>query len=81
MAFLPILAPIALMLVKTIGDMCAWPALIMGVMDILGTPAVALMVGLLIAVIGYHQIFPNDKTAWGFDGVFAEALRTQARSS
>lgn len=76
MAFLPILAPIALMLVKTIGDMCAWPASVMGVMDILGTPAVALMVGLLIAVIGYHQIFPNDKTAWGFDGVFAEALRT-----
>ena len=80
MAFLPIPAPIALMLVKTIVDMCAWPPSVMCVLAILRTTAVALMVGLLIAVIGYHQIFPNDKTAWGFDGVFAEALRTQARS-
>lgn len=76
MAFLPILAPIALMLIKTIGDMCAWPAAFMGVMDILGTPAVALLVGLIIAAIGYHQIFPEDKAAWGFDGVLADALRT-----
>ena len=76
MAFLPILAPIALMLIKTIGDMCTCPEAVMGVMDILGTPAVALLVGLIIAAIGYHEIFPEDKTAWGFDGVFAEALRT-----
>lgn len=76
MAFLPFLAPIALMLIKTIGDMCTWPEAVMGVMDILGTPAVALLVGLIIAAIGYHEIFPEDKTAWGFDGVFAEALRT-----
>ena len=76
MAFLPILAPIALMLIKTIGDMCAWPEAVMGVMDILGTPSVALLVGLIIAAIGYHGIFPEDKSAWGFDGVFAEALRT-----
>ena len=52
MAFLPILAPIALMLIKTIGDMCTWPEAVMGVMDILGTPAVALLVGLIIAAIG-----------------------------
>ncbi len=76
MAFLPILAPIALMLLKTIGDMCSWPAGLMSVVDVLGTPPVALLVGLLIAVIGYHQIFPEDKEAWGFDGVFADALRT-----
>ncbi len=76
MAFLPILAPIALMLIKTIGDMCAWPAAVMGVMDILGTPAVALLIGLIIAAVGYHNIFPEDKAAWGFDGVLAEALRT-----
>lgn len=76
MAFLPILAPIALMLIKTIGDMCAWPAAVMGVMDILGTPAVALLIGLIIAAVGYHNIFPDDKTAWGFDGILADALRT-----
>lgn len=52
MAFLPILAPIALMLIKTIGDMCAWPAAVMGVMDILGTPAVALLIGLIVGAGG-----------------------------
>lgn len=76
MAFLPILAPIALMLLKTIGDMMSWPVGLMSVMDVLGTPAVALLIGLLIAVVGYMKIFPEDKEAWGFDGVFADALRT-----
>lgn len=76
MAFLPILTPIVLMLIKTIGEMAGMSGIPRSVFDILGTPAVALMVGLLIAVAGYRQIFPDDKTAWGFDGVFAEALRT-----
>jgi GntP family gluconate:H+ symporter len=76
MAFLPIVAPIALMLLKTIGAMCAWAETVMGVVNILGTPAVALLVGLLIAAVSYHHINPNDKTAWGFDGVLADAMRT-----
>lgn len=76
MAFLPIIAPIVLMLIKTIGAMCGLSGGIMGVFDILGIPAVALLVGLLIALVGYHQIFPEDKAAWGFDGVFADALKT-----
>ncbi len=76
MAFLPIIAPIVLMLIKTIGDMCGLSGIVMNVFAVLGTPAVALLVGLLIALVGYHQIFPEDKEAWGFDGVFADALRT-----
>lgn len=76
MSFLPILAPIALMLLKTIGEMVGWQGMLMNLVEILGTPAVALMVGLLIALMGYCQIFPEDKTAWGFDGVFADALKT-----
>lgn len=76
MAFLPILAPIALMLIKTIGNMCGVSGILMSIFDILGIPAVALLTGLIIAVIGYHQIFPEDTAAWGFDGVFADALRT-----
>lgn len=76
MAFLPILAPIVLMLVKTIGDMCGLSGIVMGIFNVLGTPPVALLVGLLIALAGYHQIFPEDKEAWGFDGVFADALKT-----
>ena len=76
MSFLPIVAPIVLMLLKTIGDMCGWPAGLMSVVDVLGTPAVALLVGLIIAAIGYHQTWPEDKKAWGFDGVLADAMRT-----
>lgn len=76
MAFLPIIAPIVLMLLKTIGDMMGFGGVVMAVLDVLGTPAVALLIGLLIALFGYHQIFPEDKEAWGFDGVFSDALKT-----
>lgn len=76
MAFLPILTPIVLMLIKTIGDMCGLEGILMSIFTVLGTPAVALLAGLIIALIGYHQIFPEDNKAWGFDGVFADALKT-----
>lgn len=76
MAFAPILVPIALMLIKTILSMTGLTGIAVDVMNVLGTPPVALLAGLIIAAIGYHQICPEDKTAWGFDGVLAEALRT-----
>lgn len=76
MAFAPILVPIALMLLKTILSMTGLTGIVADVMNVLGTPPVALLAGLIIAAIGYHQICPEDKTAWGFDGVLAEALRT-----
>ena len=76
MAFLPILTPIVLMLVKTIGEMAGMAGIPRAVFDVLGTPAVALMVRLLIAAVGYRQNVPEDKTAWGFDGVVADAMKT-----
>lgn len=76
MAFLPILTPIMLMLLKTIGQMCGLQGVLMDIFAVMGTPAVALLVGLIIALVGYHQIFPEDTKAWGFDGVFADALKT-----
>ncbi len=76
MAFLPIVVPILLMLIKTIGEMAGLSGIVLAVFSVLGTPAVALMVGLIIAVIGYITIFPDDKEAWGFDGVLADALKT-----
>lgn len=76
MAFLPIVMPILLMLLKTIGQMCGLEGVLMNIFSVLGTPAVALLVGLIIDLIGYHQIFPEDTKAWGFDGVFADALKT-----
>ena len=76
MAFLPILTPIMLMLLKTIGQMWGLQGVLMDIFAVLGTPAVALLVGLIIALVGYHQIFPEDTKVWGFDGVFADALKT-----
>lgn len=76
MSFSPILVPIALMLLKTIGGMCGWSGFLMNAVSLLGTPAVALLIGLLIAAVGYHQMYPEDDKAWGFDGILAEAMRT-----
>ena len=76
MSFLPILGPIALMLLKTIGGMMGISGFAASMIDLFGTPAVALMVGLLIAAVGYHQIHPEDTLAWGFDGVLADSLKT-----
>lgn len=76
MSFAPILVPIALMLLKTIGSMLGWTGAFISVVALLGTPAVALLVGLLIIAYGYSQIFPEDDKAWGFDGVLADALKT-----
>ena len=76
MSFLPILVPIALMLLKTVGSMCKLTGTLALVLNIVGTPAVALLIGLLIAAVGYHNIFPEDTKAWGFDGVIADAMKT-----
>lgn len=75
-AFLPILVPIFLMLLKTIGDMVASENVLLSVLDVIGTPAVALLIGLLLAAYTYHQIHPEDKDAWSFDGVVADSLKT-----
>lgn len=75
-SFLPIIVPIFLMLLKTVGDMLTWGGVVMTVLGVLGTPAVALLVGLLIAAYTYHQVHPEDKTAWSFDGVVADSLKT-----
>ena len=50
-AFLPILAPIALMLIKTIGNMCGVSGILMSIFDILGIPTVALLAGLIIGIL------------------------------
>lgn len=75
-AFLPILMPIFLMLIKTIGDMAKLNGPLMSVFDVIGTPVVALLIGLLLASYTYARIHPEDKTAWSFDGVIADSLRT-----
>ena len=56
--------------------MCKLTGTLALVLNIVGTPAVALLIGLLIAAVGYHNIFPEDTKAWGFDGVIADAMKT-----
>lgn len=76
MAFLPILTPILLILLKTFGAMLGWEGAVASVLNVAGTPAVALFAGLIIAAVSYRRAVPEDKKAWGFDGILAEALRT-----
>lgn len=75
-AFMPILMPIFLMLIKTIGDMLKLQGIAMQIFDVVGTPVIALLIGLLLAAYTYSHIHPEDKTAWGFDGVVADSLKT-----
>ena len=49
---------------------------LMSVFDVVGTPVVALLIGLLLASLTYVRIHPEDKTAWSFDGVIADSLKT-----
>lgn len=75
-AFMPIIVPIFLMLLGTVGSMVGLEGVLANVLTILGTPAVALLIGLLIAAVTYHQVHPEDKTAWSFDGIVADSLKT-----
>ena len=75
-SFMPILVPILLMLLKTVGDMVASENILLSILNVIGTPAVALLIGMLLAAYTYHNIHPEDKLAWSFDGLVADSLRT-----
>lgn len=76
MSFLPILMPILLMLGKTVLSMTGAQNGFAGVMNILGTPVVALFMGLLLALCTYFAMFPKDYSVWTFDGAIGDALKT-----
>ena len=44
-SFMPILVPILLMLLKTVGDMVASENILLSILNVIGTPAVALLIG------------------------------------
>ena len=75
-SFMPILVPILLMLLKTVGDMVASENILLSILNVIGTPAVSLLIGMLLAAYTYHNIHPEDKLAWSFDGLVADSLRT-----
>lgn len=78
-AFLPILLPIVLMMLKTIASLSSAPfgsGFLCQLFVSLGNTSVALLIGLLIAFFSYIRVFPHDKKVWTFDGEFGEALKT-----
>ena len=79
MSFAPIIVPIILMLLKTVGSLEAKPfgtGALYNVFDSLGQTIVALFIGLIIAFFTYRSVYPNDKNVWTFDGIFGESLKT-----
>ena len=78
-AFLPILLPIALMLLRTIASLESHPfgeGFIAAFFNVVGTATFALLIGLVIAFVNYVRVKPEDKKVWTFDGEFGEALKT-----
>ena len=61
---------------ETVGDMVASENILLSILNVIGTPAVALLIGMLLAAYTYHNIHPEDKLAWSFDGLVADSLRT-----
>jgi len=80
MSFSPIILPIILMLLSTIANLESQPFgqdnLFVSTVSVLGQTVIALFIGLIIALISYIQVRPDDKDAWTFDGAFGDALKT-----
>lgn len=79
MSFAPIIMPIILMLLKTVSDMTiakGGESGLVKVINFFGTPMIALLIGLIIALVSYFKIHPNDKEVYSFDGEFGESLKT-----
>ena len=78
-AFLPILVPIGLMLVRTVGGLESRPfgdGALYRLTHALGHTVIALLIGLAFAFITHRRLNPSDRNVWTFDGAFGEALKT-----
>lgn len=76
-AFLPIILPVLLIILKTVVEFAIAPTtsnVFFDIIKFLGTPMIALLVGLLFALKTYLQV-NRDKTVYSFDGEFGEALK------
>ena len=79
MSFSPIIVPIFLMLLKTVGNLESKPfgtGTLYNVIDSLGQTIIALFIGIIIAFFTYKAVYPEDKNVWTFDGIFGESLKT-----
>lgn len=78
-AFLPILVPITLMMLRTIATLESAPfgnGFASNLFNSLGNTDVALLIGLIIAFLSYRRVQPEDHQVWTFDGEVGEALKT-----
>ncbi|MEW8996201.1 GntP family permease [Clostridium sp.] len=78
MSFGPIVVPIILMILQTIASMIGdgdGNTLIF-IINIIGQPIVALMIGLVLALITYLKVHPKDYQVWSFEGAFGDAMKT-----
>lgn len=78
-AFMPIILPIILMLLRTVASLDSAPfgsGIVYTIFYSLGNTSVALLIGLVIAFLSYRRVCPNDTKVWTFDGEFGEALKT-----
>lgn len=78
-AFLPILVPIILMIVKTVVDFNVKGIEVSSVVSLvrfIGTPVIALLIGMLLALKTYMKLRPSDKEVCSFEGEFGNALKT-----
>lgn len=75
-AFLTILTPITLMLLRMFGYVFSVPDRLQSVLNILGEPVAALSISVIIAAAVYAHTYPEDSDAWGFDGIIADSIRT-----
>ena len=79
LSFAPILVPIVLMFLKTIGSLEGQPfgdGIFMSIVSALGETVIALFIGLVIAFFAFKSVYPDDKEVWTFDGGFGHALKT-----
>ena len=78
-SFLPIVLPIFFMLLGTFAGMEGKPfgtGMFADVLGILGTPIIALLIGLCIALWTYRCMHPGESEVWTFEGDFGHALKT-----
>ncbi|MCY6957164.1 GntP family permease [Clostridium brassicae] len=78
-AFIPILVPSILMIIKTVVDFKYKDLETNGFVkfvQFIGVPIIALLIGMLLALKTYRKLRPNDNTVCSFEGEFGEALKT-----
>ena len=78
-SFMPIVLPILLMLLGTVAGLASAPfgsGPVAKALIILGTPVLALLLALALALRTYLLMHPGDHKVWTFDGDFGQALRT-----